>query len=104
MSWLLLCIAGLFEAGWLIGLDKSESFTKLWYVLLAVGSMVISLILFSYSLKDVPVNLAYIVWLGAGACSITLFNHILLDQKLQLSQGFFLLMIIGGIIGLKQVS
>ena len=30
MAWMILIVAGLFEAGMVLGLDSSEGFTKLW--------------------------------------------------------------------------
>jgi quaternary ammonium compound-resistance protein SugE len=36
MYWFILFIAGTMEAGWLIGIQKSESFTNIPYVIFAV--------------------------------------------------------------------
>ena len=38
MAWILLLVAGLFEAGMVMGLNFSEGFTKLWPSLLMVVS------------------------------------------------------------------
>jgi hypothetical protein len=51
MSWFILFIAGTFEAGWLVGLQKSESFTKPYYIIFAIFSMILILVLFSIALK-----------------------------------------------------
>lgn len=54
MYWLLLIIAGVLEAGWLIGIEKSEAFSKIPYVVFAVACMSASLLLFGLSLKQIP--------------------------------------------------
>ncbi len=61
MSWFILFIAGILEAGWLVGIQKSNSFTNIPYVLLAVLSMTLSLVLFSIAIKDIPISHAYLV-------------------------------------------
>ena len=67
MSWILLFIAGVLEAGWLVGIEKSASFSKIPYVIFAVACMTASLVLFGLSLKDIPAPTAYLVWLAIGA-------------------------------------
>lgn len=104
MSWFILFVAGLLEAGWLVGIVQSQSFTKWPYVLMAVCSMVLSLLLFSLAVKDIPVHLAYIVWLAVGAASITLINHFFFAQAISAAQAFFLTVIIAGVAGLKVYS
>lgn len=101
MSWLLLIIAGMLEAGWLIGIEKSASFSKIPYVVFAVVCMTASLALFGLSLKDIPPSTAYLVWLAVGVLSITLINHYFFNQLITLKQLGCFALIIGGVAGLK---
>lgn len=101
MSWLLLCIAGVLEAAWLIGIEKSASFSKLRYVVFAVACMAASLFLFGLSLKQIPAATAYLVWLAVGAVAITLINHVFFAQLLGLKQLICFALITAGVIGLK---
>ena len=101
MSWLILCIAGILEAGWLVAIQKSESFTKIPFVLLAVISMSLSLILFSISLKEIPIAQAYLVWLAIGVVSISVVNHFFFEQSISLQQMLCFCLIFVGIVGLK---
>jgi len=101
MSWLLLFIAGILEAGWLVGIQKSESFTKLPYVFIAVISMALSLLLFSIAIKTIPISHAYLVWIAAGVTSISVVNHYFFDQPLSLQQMLFFVLILVGVAGLK---
>ncbi|MFA3791045.1 multidrug efflux SMR transporter [Aliiglaciecola sp. SL4] len=104
MSWLILIIAGFLEAGWLVGIQKSESFTHIPYVLLAIISMTLSLVLFAIAIKDIPITHAYLVWLAVGASSIAIINHYFFQQSLSIAQLFCLIIIALGVIGLKIAS
>lgn len=104
MSWFILFIAGTLEAGWLVGIQKSESFTKIPYVIFAVFSMTLSLVLFSMSLKEIPISHAYLVWLAVGASTISIINHYFFEQPLSMQQIFCFCLIFVGIVGLKLSS
>lgn len=101
MSWFILFIAGVLEAGWLVGIEKSASFSKIPYVIFAVACMTASLVLFGLSLKDIPAPTAYLVWLAVGVISITLINHMFFDQLITLRQLSCFALIIAGVVGLK---
>jgi len=83
MSWFILFIAGILEAGWLVGIQKPESFSKILYATFAVFSMALSLILFSMTLKGIPISHAYLVWLTVGAPSISIINNYFLINHFQ---------------------
>ena len=101
MSWFILFIAGTLEAGWLVGLQKSESFTKPYYIVFAIFSMILSLVLFSVALKEIPITTAYIVWLAVGASSISIINHYFFEQPITIQQLFCFCLIFIGVLGLK---
>tara|TARA_R110000744_G_scaffold25934_1_gene64013 strand:- start:2117 stop:2431 length:315 start_codon:yes stop_codon:yes gene_type:complete len=101
MSWLLLFLAGFLEAGWLVGIQKSESFTNIPYVIFAVFSMTLSLVLFAMALKDIPVSHAYLVWLAIGASSISIINHYFFEQPISIQQLFCFALIFIAVVGLK---
>ena len=101
MSWFILFVAGVLEAGWLVGIEKSASFSKIPYVIFAVACMTASLVLFGLSLKDIPAPTAYLVWLAVGVISITLINHVFFDQLITLKQLGCFVLIIAGVVGLK---
>ena len=66
MEWILLFVAGLFEAGWAIGLKYTDGFTRLWPTVWTVLAMVVSLGLLGVAMKALPVGTAYAVWVGGG--------------------------------------
>lgn len=101
MYWFILFLAGILEAGWLVGIQKSESFTNIPYVMLAILSMSLSLLLFSIALKGIPVSHAYLIWLAIGASSISIINHYFFEQPLSIQQLLCFCLIFIGVAGLK---
>lgn len=104
MAWLILFIAGLFEVAWAIGIKYSDGFTKLWWSVFTVISLIISLGLLAYSLKYLPVGTAYAVWTGIGAVGTAILGILLFNESKELIRIFFILLIITGIVGLKIFS
>lgn len=101
MSWLILFIAGLFETAWAIGMKYSEGFTKFWPSVFTIVSILISMGLLSYSLKELPVGTAYAVWTGIGAVGTAILGIILFGESKELLRLFFIFLIIAGIAGLR---
>ncbi|GAB5379138.1 MAG: quaternary ammonium compound efflux SMR transporter SugE [Aliiglaciecola sp.] len=101
MSWFYLVLAGIFEAGWLISIVKSESFSKPQFIVIAVLSMALSLTLFSISLDEIPITVAYLVWLAVGAVSLVLIDVFVNGTPILIQQLFFISLIVIGIVGIK---
>jgi quaternary ammonium compound-resistance protein SugE len=104
MAWIYLIIAGLFECGWAIGLKYTEGFTRLTPSILTVTAMAISFFLLSTAMKTIPVGTAYAVWTGIGAVGVAVLGMVLFGESKDILRIISLMMIIGGIIGLKLVS
>ncbi len=104
MAWVYLIIAGLFECAWAIGLKYTEGFTRLTPSVLTVAAMAISFWLLSTAMKTIPVGTAYAVWTGIGAVGVAVMGMILFGESRDVLRIISLMMIVGGIIGLKLVS
>lgn len=104
MSWFLLTVAGVFEAGWLICLERSQSFSQFGYLVLAVFSMVLSLVLFALAARSIPIHIAYMVWLAVGVGAVTIVRCITDQQSITPAQALCLLLMTIGIVGLKSQS
>lgn len=104
MPWLILVIAGLFEVVWAIGLKYTDGFTKLWPTVGTVTAMVISIALLGFAMKTLPVGTAYAVWTGIGAVGTVTLGMILLGEPATVARIICILLIVGGIIGLKIFS
>jgi quaternary ammonium compound-resistance protein SugE len=101
MAWLILFIAGLFEIAWAIGLKYSNGFTKLWWSVFTIITMIISMGLLAWSLKHLPVGTAYAVWTGIGAVGTAILGIILFQESGDFLRLFFIFLIITGIAGLR---
>lgn len=101
MAWLILFIAGLFEAGWAIGLKYSEGFTRLWPTLWTVLAMTASLWLLGIAMKSLPVGTAYSIWVGVGAVGTVILGIMLFDEPTNAPRLISVAIIIAGIVGLK---
>lgn len=88
MSWFYLCVAGLFEIGWAIGLKYTEGFTKFWPSFFIGISMILSVVLLGLALKTLPVGTAYSVWTGIGAIGTVLLGIYLFDEPATVAKFF----------------
>lgn len=104
MTWFLLCVAGLFEVAWAIGLKYTDGFTKPIPVVFTLIAMAISVFLLGYSMKSIPVGTAYAVWTGIGAVGTALLGIFLFGETASVSRLICLGLIVSGILGLKYVS
>ena len=104
MAWLILFIAGLFETAWAIGMKYSEGFTKFWPSIFTIVSILISMGLLAYSLRELPVGTAYAVWTGIGAVGTAILGIYLFNESHEIARLFFIFLIVVGIVGLKVFS
>ncbi|EKP0279633.1 quaternary ammonium compound-resistance protein SugE [Aeromonas bestiarum] len=104
MSWLLLLLAGLFEVAWAIGLKYTDGFSRPLPTLLTLSAMGVSVVLLAMAVKQLPLGTAYAVWTGIGAVGTVLMGIWLFNEPATLARVLCLLLIIGGILGLKFIG
>lgn len=104
MAWWYLLIAGLFEVVWAVAMKLSLGFTKPLPTVITILGMIISFVFLSFALKNLPLGTAYAVWTGIGAIGTAVIGILWLGDPAHFSRIFFLVMILGGLIGLKWVS
>lgn len=101
MAWVYLIVAGLLETIFAISLKYSEGFTKLWPTVGFAIASVASFYLLTQALRTLPVGVAYAVWTGIGAAGTALVGMLLLGESRELMKLLSLLLLIGGIVGLR---
>ncbi|TLS37248.1 DMT family transporter [Pseudalkalibacillus caeni] len=101
MAWLYLVLAGITEVVWVIGLKYSEGFTRPLISILTILMIIVNFWLFSKSLKTVPIGTAYAVFTGLGAAGTAVIGMIFMGESAGFLKVFFILLMIGAIIGLK---
>lgn len=104
MPWLLLLLAGLFEVAWAIGLKYTDGFSRPLPTLLTLSAMGVSVLLLAMAVKQLPLGTAYAVWTGIGAVGTVLMGILLFNEPATLARVLCLLLIIGGILGLKFIG
>lgn len=104
MSWFILIVAGVFEICWAVGLKYSDGFTKFWPSLFTIISMILSMVLLSFSIKEIPLGTAYAVWTGIGAFGTAILGIFLFSESSEFVRLFFIFLIVAGIAGLKIYS
>lgn len=103
-AWLLLFVAGLFEAGWAVGLEYADGFSDLRATVWVAVTMVVSVYLLALAVRDLPVGTAYAVWTGIGAVITAAYGIIVFDEPAGLARLFFIGLVIAGIAGLQTTA
>lgn len=104
MAWTILVIAGILEVGWAVGLKYTEGFSRLGPTILTVLAMVASMGLLGIAVRTLPIGTAYAVWTGIGTVGAALFGILVLGESANPLRLICLMLIIGGILGLKVLS
>nr|WP_289711782.1 SMR family transporter [Aeromonas taiwanensis] len=66
--------------------------------------MAVSVLLLAMAVKQLPLGTAYAVWTGIGAVGTVLMGIWLFNEPATLARVLCLLLIIGGILGLKVIG
>jgi len=107
MNWILLIIAGFFEAGFAACLGKAKEATGNavygWYGGFFV-CLIISMLLLVRASQTLPIGTAYAVWTGVGAVCTVLVGIVVFKDPAGFWRLFFIATLIGSIIGLKAIS
>ena len=106
MNWIILSIAGLFEAGFAFCLGKMKMATGIEYYLWGAGfliSLTLSMLLLAKAVQSLPIGTAYPVWTGIGAVGTVLLGIFFLHEPASFARLFFITTLIISVIGLKMV-
>jgi quaternary ammonium compound-resistance protein SugE len=101
LAWIQLVTAGILEIIWAITMKYSDGFTKPAPSAVTLFAMILSFWLLAQATRTLPIGTAYAAWVGIGATGAALLGMILLHEPASLTRILCLLLIIGGVIGLK---
>ena len=101
MEWLLLFLAGALEITWAVAMKFSEGFTRLLPSAVTAVGYIASAIFLALALKKLPLGTVYAMWTGMGIVGTSILGVLLFHEKLTLPQLLCVLLIVGGIAGLK---
>jgi quaternary ammonium compound-resistance protein SugE len=101
-SWTYLIVAGLFEAGWPLGLKLAQTPGRgLVGGLVAALCMAVSCLLLYLAQREIPMGTAYAVWTGIGATGAFTVGVLLYGDPATLWRFLGVGLIIAGVVVLK---
>jgi quaternary ammonium compound-resistance protein SugE len=86
MTWIVLFVAGVFETVWAMALKESHGFSKLGPTAMFVVSLIVSMVLLAWALRDLPVGTGYAVWTGTGAVGAAVAGMIVFGESAALGR------------------
>lgn len=104
MAWFYLVIAGLFEVGFTTSLKLSDNFTNKGWAALFFVSITLSFYFLNKAIEMIPIGTAYAIWTGIGAVGTVIVGILLFKEPSDFWRMFFIVILIGSILGLKFVS
>ena len=99
-----LVVAILFEVLGTSAMQAAQQFSRLGPTLMMVVCYAIAFYFLSWSLRYVPVGIAYAIWSGLGIVLISLVGYLAFGQKLDLAAMIGLGLIIAGVVVLNVFS
>ncbi|WP_028298955.1 DMT family transporter [Olivibacter sitiensis] len=107
MNWIVLVIAGLFEVAFAFCLGKAKETTgteMYWWYAGFLIALAASMGLLIKATQTLPIGTAYAVWTGIGAVGTVLVGILVFKEPATFLRLFFLVTLIGSIVGLKVVT
>jgi quaternary ammonium compound-resistance protein SugE len=101
MAWVYLILAGLCEVVFAATLKPAQGFTEPVPTAVFLVSIVASFVFLALAAREEPIGTAHAVWSGIGAAGAALVGILLHDEPTTALRLFFLVMLVGSIIGLK---
>ena len=104
MEWIMLLIAAVLEVSWAVFMKMSEGFTKMLPSVITAVGYIASAVFLALAMRKLPLGTAYAMWTGFGIMGTTILGVLLFKESMSLAQAGCVLMIAGGIIGLKLLA
>ena len=101
MHWTLLFLAAALEIVWAVGLKYTEGFTRFWPSAGVIVAVTGSVGLLALAARGLPIGTAYAVWTGIGAAGTAICGIVLLHESASAARLSCLVLIVGGVVGLK---
>lgn len=103
-AWLFLLVAAAFEIMFAIGTKLSHGWTNLPGSIITIIGGVLGPVFLVLATKDMPLSLAYVVWVGIGAAGTILYGVLVLKEPMDILRAACMLAIVAGVAGLKYLS
>lgn len=104
MAWMILVLSGVLEAVWAIALGASDGFKRRRPTVVFAVAAVASMAGLAWAMRELPTGTAYSVWVGIGATLTVVWGFVTKQERPTLARVLLLLVLVGGVVGLKAVS
>lgn len=101
LAWIFLVTSGILDVGWAIAMKKSEGFRNIPWSVASLLILLLIVVLLTRALAELPLGVAYSVWVGIGAIGSLAAGYVLFGESVPPFALACSVMIIIGIIGLK---
>ncbi|MER2038698.1 MAG: multidrug efflux SMR transporter [Solibacillus sp.] len=101
MAWVYLLLAGAFEVGGVIGMNKVAQKRNITNFAILFGSFACSFTLLALAMKTLPMGISYAVWTGIGTVGGTLVGMFLYNESKSWKRILFISFILIAVVGLK---
>ncbi|MEV6206032.1 SMR family transporter [Kitasatospora sp. NPDC051914] len=101
MAWLVLIVAGVLETVWAVALEATKGFSRPLPTVVFAVALALSMGGLAVALRSIPLGTGYAVWVGIGAVGTALYGMTVLGDALTAARVSCLLLILGGVLGLK---
>ena len=104
MPWLYLSLASVSEIGFAYFLVKSDGFSHRAYTIAFFTTASISFYCFSKAVQQIPIGIAYTIWVSIGVVASQLVGHFAFQEHFSWLKAFLVFLILVSAIGLKLLS
>jgi len=101
MSWIVLCVAGLFEVVWAIGLKHLSATSALPQWIGTIVAIFLSTGLLAVAMKQLPFGTSYAIWTGIGTIGTFVVGVVWFGDNLSTMRVISAALLLLGLIGLK---
>ncbi|GAA3053997.1 multidrug efflux SMR transporter [Kitasatospora albolonga] len=101
MAWVVLIVAGVLETVWAVALEASKGFSRLVPSVVFGVALLLSMGGLAYAMKSIPLGTGYAVWVGIGAIGTALYGMAVMGDAVTAARVTCLVLILGGVVGLK---
>jgi quaternary ammonium compound-resistance protein SugE len=101
MAWIYLLIAGIFEVCWAVAIKYCDGFKPTFSLFFVIISMTLSMVFLWLATRNLPMSIAYAVWVGIGVVGVFAYGILFLKEPISIINMLFMALILTGIIGLK---
>ncbi|TCI28991.1 multidrug efflux SMR transporter [Exiguobacterium sp. SL-10] len=103
-AWIWLVLAGLLEIVWATTMKLSNGFTVLGPTVITIVLLIVSFGLLALAFRVLPAGTGYAVFTGIGAVGTVIVGAVLFNEALTGMKLVFIITLLIGVIGLKQVT